>query len=270
MKKNSQPEREERLRDALTELKLHRMSEIVADAARKAAEDEVGYLEFLEQLVAQEAAYRHERMVTYRIAAARLPFKKTLDQYDFSHPSKINKQKVLELFDLSFVERKENAIFVGPTGVGKTHLTVALAWAACEANIPTRFTTAIEMVNELTASLADSSFVRKIKQYTRPKLLVLDELGYLPIDHRGADIVFQVVTSRYERGSIVLTTNRPFKQWGTLLNQDNVAASALIDRLAHHASVIVVQGDSYRMKGKDKETQLGMAEEEGKLKHKKP
>lgn len=253
MKKSSHPSREERLRENLKQLKLQKIAEVFPEAIRLASQSETSFLDFLDQLVAQEAAYRHERMVKYRIAAARLPFRKTLAEYDFSWPTRINKQKILDLFDLSFIERKSNAVLIGQTGLGKTHLCNALAFAACEANISTRFTTAIGMVNHLTAGLADHTFVHKVKQYTRPRLLLIDELGYLPIDRKGADIIFQVVSDRYEQGSIVLTTNRPFKQWGTIMNQDNTLAAALIDRLGHHAEVVVIEGKSYRMKGKEKE-----------------
>jgi DNA replication protein DnaC len=253
MTKPINPSREERLRENLRQLKLQKIAEIFPEAIRQATQSQTSFLEFLDHLVAQEAAYRHERMVKYRIAAAKLPFRKSLADYDFSWPKKINKQKVLDLFDLSFIERKSNAVFIGQTGLGKTHLLNALAHAACEANISTRFTTAIGMVNHLTASLADHSFIHKVKQYTRPGLLLIDELGYLPIDRKGADIIFQVVSDRYEQGSIVLTSNRPFKQWGTIMNQDNTLAAALIDRLGHHSEVIVIEGDSYRMKGKDKD-----------------
>ncbi len=253
MKKSSQPSREDRLRENLKQLKLTKIAEVFAEETRKATQAEIGYLEYLDHLIAQEAAYRHERMVRYRIAAAKLPFRKSLSDYDFSWPSRINKQKILDLFDLSFIERKSNAVFIGQTGLGKTHLCNALAFAACEANISVRFTTAIGMVNHLTASLADNTFVHKIKQYTRPRLLVVDELGYLPIDRKGADLIFQVVSSRYEQGSIALTTNRPFRHWGDVMNRDNTLASALIDRLGHHADVIVIEGKSYRMKGKEKE-----------------
>jgi DNA replication protein DnaC len=253
MKKSTSPAREDRVRDNLKQLKLTKIAEIFPEYTRQATQAQVGYLEYLDHLVAQEAAHRHERMVRYRVAAAKLPFRKTLQEYDFSWPSRINKQKVLDLFDLSFIERKSNAVFIGPTGVGKTHLCGALAYTACEANISVRFTTAIGMVNHLTAALADATFVAKLKQYTRPRLLVIDELGYLPIDRKGADLIFQVVSNRYEQGSIVLTTNRPFKHWGAVMNQDNTLASALIDRLGHHADVVVIEGKSYRMKGKEKE-----------------
>jgi DNA replication protein DnaC len=253
MRKPISSSKEERLRENLRQLKLQKIAEIFPEYIRQASQAEIGYLDFLEHLVAQEAAFRHERMVKYRIGAAKLPFRKSLSDYDFSHPSRINKQKILDLFDLSFIARQANAVLIGQTGLGKTHLSVALAFAACEANLSVRFTTAIGMVNHLTASLADHTFVHKIKQYTRPRLLVIDELGYLPIDRKGADIIFQVVTSRYEQGSIVLTTNRPFKQWGDVMNQDNTLASALIDRLGHHAEVVVIEGQSYRMKGKEKE-----------------
>ena len=253
MRKPISSSKEERLRENLRQLKLQKIAEIFPEYIRQASQAEIGHLDFLEHLVAQESAFRHERMVQYRIGAAKLPFRKSLSDYDFSHPSRINKQKILDLFDLSFIERQSNAVLIGQTGLGKTHLSVALAFAACEANYSVRFTTAIGMVNHLTASLADHTFVHKIKQYTRPRLLVIDELGYLPIDRKGADIIFQVVTSRYEQGSIVLTTNRPFKQWGDVMNQDNTLASALIDRLGHHAEVVVIEGQSYRMKGKEKE-----------------
>ena len=253
MKKSTQPSREERVRENLKQLKLHKVADIFPEYTRQATQGQIGYLEYLDHLVAEEAAYRHERMVQYRISAARVPVQKILADYDFSHPTRINKQKILDLFDLSFIERKANVVFVGPTGVGKTHLSIALAYAACQANLSVRFTTAIAMVNYLTASLADSSFHVKLKQYTRPRLLVIDELGYLPIDRKGADLIFQVVSNRYEQGSIILTTNRPFKQWGTVMNQDNTLASAMIDRLGHHAEIVVIEGKSYRMKGKEKE-----------------
>lgn len=256
MKKSSNPSKEERVRENLKQLKLQKVAEIFTEYIRQASQADVSYLDFLEHLVAQEAAYRHERMVRYRIAAARLPFQKSLSDYDFSHPTRINKQKILDLFDLSFIDRKSNAVLIGQTGLGKTHLCVALAFAACEANVSVRFTTAIGMVNHLTAALADHSFVQKVKQYTRPRLLCVDELGYLPIDRKGADIIFQVVSSRYEQGSIVLTTNRPFKQWGEVMNQDNTLASAMIDRLGHHADVVIIEGQSYRMKGKEKEEEV--------------
>jgi DNA replication protein DnaC len=253
MKKSTHPSREDRLRENLKQLKLQKIAEIFSEYTRQATQAEVGYLEYLDHLVAQEAAWRHERMVRYRIAAAKLPFQKSLSDYDFSWPSRINKQKVLDLFDLSFIERKANAVLIGQTGLGKTHLSVALAFAACEANLSVRFTTAIGMVNHLTASLADHTFVQKVKQYTRPRLLLIDELGYLPIDRKGADLIFQVVSGRYEQGSIVLTTNRPFRQWGEVMNHDNTLASAMIDRLGHHAEIVVIEGKSYRMKGKEKE-----------------
>lgn len=251
MRKSGTPDREERLRLNLKALGLQKIAEIFPEYTRQASQAQIGYVEYLDHLVAQEAAWRHERMVKYRVSAAKLPFQKSLAGYDFAWPSRINKQKVLDLFDLSFIERKANAVLIGQTGLGKTHLCVALAFAACEANLSVRFTTAVGMVNHLTAAMADHTLAPKLKQYTRPKLLVIDELGYLPIDRKGADLIFQVVSARYEQGSIALTTNRPFKHWGEVMNQDNVLASAMIDRLGHHAEVVVIEGKSYRMKGKE-------------------
>ena len=208
MRKAVNPSREERVRELSKQLKLVKIADVLPEYTRQASQAGMSLLEYLENLLSQEAAFRHEKMVKYRIGSSKLPFRKSLSEYDFSFPDRINKQKVLDLFDLSFVQRKSNAVFIGPTGVGKTHLSVALGFAACEANIPTRFTTAMDMVNHLTAAIADHTFIHKLKQYTRSKLLIIDELGYLPIDRKGADLVFQVVSSRYETGSIVLTTNR--------------------------------------------------------------
>ncbi len=171
---------------------------------------------------------------------------KTLDAFDFAHPKKVERERILSLFDLEFVPRKRNVILIGRAGLGKTHLAIALGAAACQKGYRVLFATAIDIVNQLQAAQADGTFLRRLRSYVAPDLLAIDELGYLPIDRHGADLLFQVISQRYERGSICLTTNRPFKEWASVFNDATVAA-AVIDRLAHHSEVVVIEGRSYRL-----------------------
>lgn len=231
-------------------LHLNRISQIYQEYAAQAARKGLSHLQFLEQLIDEEATARFQRTVHAKIKRAKIPVLKTLDDFDWAFPKKIPKQRILNLFDLDFIARKTNVIFLGPTGVGKSHLAQALAYQACLAGISTVFSTAIHIVNRLNAAISDKTFLRSLKHFTSPDLLVCDELGYLPVDKQGADLLFQVISARYERGSIVLTSNRAFKDWGKTFNNDNTIASAVIDRLAHHSEVILLEGQSYRMKGK--------------------
>jgi DNA replication protein DnaC len=207
-------------------------------------------LEVLSTLIAEEAIARTERALQRRIRQARLPKCKTLQEYDFSFPSRMPKQKILRLFDCQFIEQHLCGVFIGPTGTGKTHLLTALGYTACERGISVRFTRVVDMINVLTTAQINGTLEKALKAYVNPSLLLLDELGYLPIDKRGADLLFQVVAARYESGSIVLTTNRAFRDWGKIFDVDNTLATAMIDRLMHHGEAIVIRGDSYRMKDK--------------------
>ena len=160
----------------------------------------------------------------------------------------------VQLFDCSFIERHGCAVFIGPTGTGKSHLLTAFGYTACERGYSVRYTRVVDMINHLTTAQVNGLLGKALKTYVRPSLLLLDELGYLPIDKRGADLLFQVVAARYETGSIVLTTNRPFREWGALFDVDNTLATALIDRLMHHGEALVIQGSSYRMRDKDSDS----------------
>ena len=185
-----------------------------------------------------------------RIKRAHLPPRKTLESYDFTWPKRIPKQSILRLFDCDFVVQQACAVFIGPTGTGKSHLLNALGYNACEKGFSVRFTRVVDMINHLVSAQRRGTLQKDLRDYTRPQLLLLDELGYLPIDKRGADLLFQVVAARYESGSVVVSTNRAFRDWGTTFDVDNTLATAMIDRLMHHGEPIVIQGESYRMKDK--------------------
>jgi DNA replication protein DnaC len=237
----------------LAELKLTQIAQTYREVLDEAARKNTSLLETLASLVAAEVTARRQRALDRRIRQAKLPKLKTLAEYNFEFPKRISKQKVLRLFDCQFVEQHQCGILIGPTGTGKSHLLTALAYTACEKGISVRFTRVIDMINTLTTAQINGTLDRALKQYVNPSLLLLDELGYLPIDKRGADLMFQVVAARYESGSIVITTNRPFRDWGKIFDVDNTLATAMIDRLMHHGEAIVIQGESYRTKDNDRE-----------------
>jgi DNA replication protein DnaC len=245
--------RQKKLLADLAELKLHRIAELYQEVLDEAARKQSSMLDVLAALIGEEVAVRRQRAIERRIQRARLPRRKILQDYDFTFPKRIPKQAVLRLFDCDFVARHGCAVFIGPTGVGKTHLLDALGYTACEKGISVRYTRVVDMINGLTTAQMAGTLEKTLRQYTTPQLLLLDELGYLPIDKRGADLLFQVVAARYECGSIVVSTNRAFRDWGTILDVDNTLATAMIDRLMHHGEAIVIRGDSYRTKGKDTE-----------------
>src|SRR6266436_7262635 len=244
---NSLPTRLER---DLAELKLleiaQRYREVLDEAARKGS----SLLEVLTTLIGMEQTVRQQRALERRLQQARLPKLKTLAEYDFNFPKRIPRAAIVRLFDCDFIQRHGCAVLIGPTGTGKSHLLTALGYTAVERGYSVRHTRVVDMINHLTAAQINGSLGKTLSSYVRPSLLLLDELGYLPIDKRGADLLFQVVAARYEAGSIVLTTNRIFREWGTLFDVDNTLATALIDRLMHHGEALVIKGDSYRMKDK--------------------
>jgi len=218
------------------------------ELAQTAAEQRWGHLEYLQRLIEAEVARREDKSLAHRIRRARFPLTKTLDQFQWNWPKKINRPQIQNLFRLNFVEQKSNAIFLGGVGLGKTHLCIALGHAACVRGYSVLFTTAIDIIHTLSAAAATGSLKRTMQRYLKPKLLVVDELGYLPIDKLGADLLFQIISERYERGAILMSTNRAFKNWPEIFNNDTTLTSALLDRLLHHADTCVVEGKSYRAK----------------------
>jgi DNA replication protein DnaC len=243
-----------RLDRDLKELKLLEISrayrEVLDEAARKGS----SMLEVLATLIGMEQAERQQRALLRRLRDARLPKPKAVTEYDFHFPKRIPKATILRLFDCDFIDRHDCAVLIGPTGTGKSHLLTALGYRAAERGYSVRHARVVDMINQLTAAQLKGVLGSALRTYVRPSLLLLDELGYLPIDKRGADLLFQVVAARYETGSIVLTTNRPFREWGNLFDMDNTLATALIDRLMHHGEAIIIQGPSYRMKDKDSDS----------------
>ena len=205
-------------------------------------------MDYLEKLADGEACLRRDRSIERRIRLARFPVIKTLDQFNWSWPKKINRLQVQNLFRLKFIKDKSNVIFLGGVGLGKTHFASALGYTACLKGNSVLFATAIDVINTLTAAKASGRMKQELKKYTRPALLILDELGFLPIDKAGADLLFQVISLRYEQGALVITSNRAFKDWPEIFNNDSTLTSAILDRLLHHAETVVIEGKSYRMK----------------------
>lgn len=230
-------------------LKLPFMREQHHPLAKQAAKDGWSHEDYLEKLADGEAALRKDRSIQRRIRMARFPVIKTLDQFNWTWPKKINRLQVQQLFRLQFIKQASNVIFLGGVGVGKTHLASALGYAACLEGYPVLFATAIDVINTLSVAQTAGTMKQTLKKFTRPSLLILDELGFLPIDKAGADLLFQVISLRYEQGALVITTNRAFKDWPEIFNNDSTLTSAILDRLLHHAETILIEGKSYRMKG---------------------
>ncbi len=232
----------------LDTLRLPFLKEHCQPLATAAAKKSLTHLDYLSQLIEGEAALHADRAVARRIQAARFPVVKTLDAFLWDWPKKINRLQIQDLFRLQFVHDHANVIFLGLVGLGKSHLATALGYAACQQGMSVLFANAIDVVNTLSAAQLKGTLKAELRRYTAPSLLVLDEVGYLPIDQHGADLLFQVISARYERGSIVLTTNKAFKQWPSIFNGDSTITSAVLDRLLHHGEVVVIEGTSYRMK----------------------
>jgi DNA replication protein DnaC len=236
------------LNSQLTYLKLPFIREHYQSLAAEAVEKQLSHIDYLEKLADGEAAHRRDRCTQRRIQQARFPVIKTLDQFNWSWPKKINRLQVKNLFRLQFIPDKANVIFLGGVGVGKTHLATALGYQACLEGHSVLFATAVDVINTLAAAQSAGRMKTELKKYTRPAVLILDELGFLPIDKAGADLLFQVISQRYEQGALVITSNRAFKNWTEIFNNDSTLTSAILDRLLHHAETVLIEGKSFRMK----------------------
>jgi len=245
---NVTPTTPQRVQEQLTYLKLPFIREHFEPLAKEAAQAQWGHVEYLAGLIEGEALDRQQRAIQRRIKQARFPVIKTLESFQWTWPRKINRLQVQNLFRLKFIEDKANVILLGGVGLGKSHLATALGYAACLKGCSVLFATAVDVINTLAAAQNAGRLKQELNKYLKPTLVILDEIGYLPIDKTGADLLFQIISQRYERGSIVLTSNRVFKKWPEIFNNDSTLTSALLDRLLHHAETILIEGKSYRMK----------------------
>lgn len=238
-----------RVREAATRLGLTHLSANLADLLARADADQLGYLELLDLVTCEEAAAKDNRRYHHALKLAGLPHHKTLDEFVFSFQPDLDVRKVRDLATLSFIEAHSNVAFLGPPGVGKTHLACSLAVAACQAGHMTYYTSLDDMVRKLRAADAAGSLSRQIRTYLRPSLLIIDEVGYLPLGRADANLVFQVISRRYETSSTIITSNKSFAEWGQIFT-DDVLATAILDRYLHHCDVVAINGPSWRLKDK--------------------
>ena len=232
----------------LTYLKLAFIAQHYAPLATQAAQHEWSHVAYLAKLLEGEANMRRDRATQSRLRLARFPVIKTLEQFRWDWPTRINRLQVQHHFHLEFIQAKANLILLGGVGLGKTHLATALGYTACLQGYSVLFASAIDVINTLAAAKNTGRLKAELKKYIKPALLILDELGYLPIDKAGADLLFQVISLRYEQGAIVITSNRAFKEWPKIFNNDSTLTAAILDRLLHHAETIIIEGKSFRMK----------------------
>jgi len=236
------------LEQNLEYLKLPYIRESHLTLATEAASNKWDYTEFPGELIQGQTLQKRQGSIERRIKLARFPVNKTLADYDFTWPKKINQTQIKQLHRLEFIQQKSNVMFLGTVGLGKTHLAISLGKKACQQGYRVLYTTAIAAINALTMAKKQQRLKQELKKYSLPQLLLIDELGYLPIDQLGADLLFQIISERYEQGSIILTSNKAYKQWPTIFNNDSTITSAVLDRLLHHSETVLIEGNSYRMK----------------------
>jgi DNA replication protein DnaC len=245
-----------RVEDHLQRLRLHsvaaRLDAVLSDAARK----EPTFLDFLDGLLREELDAKQKRRIEMGVKIAHFPVVKTLDEFDYKFQPSVDGKLVRELATGRFLAQTENVLMFGPPGVGKTHLAIALGRAVIESGFSTLFVTATALLAALSKAHAEGHFADQLAFFAKPKLLIIDELGYLPLERASAHLFFQLVARRYERGSILLTTNQPVTEWGQVFGDETIAA-AILDRLLHHSHTLVIKGESYRLKSKKRAGLLG-------------
>jgi len=241
----------EHIEKMATDLGLSTMCQLTGPLAEEASTHDWTYLDYLERLLDEETSAKFSRRVRVKSQMANFPFRKTLAQFDFSFQPSVDKRKLNELASLKFIEEKENILFLGPPGVGKTHLAVSLGMVAIEAGMSVYFTRVHDMIHTLLKARQTGTMTRKMATYIRFPLLIVDEIGYLPLNQEEAALFFELVSGRYEKGSLILTSNRSYGSWGDMF-PDTIITAATLDRLLHHSTTINIKGNSYRLKEKAK------------------
>ena len=239
----------ERVTEQLKRLSLDSMASIFEKEAEKAAKSQMSYTAFLARLADEEVASKTDRSVNARIVKAHFPAVKTLESFDFIFQPSLPMAQIKELAELGFIEHAHNILLIGPPGSGKSHLSIALGIKACAHRKRVLFTSAAGLLDQMVAAAASHGLGKMLDVLGRLDLLIVDELGYMPIDSQKGNLFFQMVSRRYEKGSIILNTNKSFDRWGEMFG-DDVIASAILDRLLHHCHIIPTTGPSYRIKDK--------------------
>lgn len=241
----------DQVRVTLHTLTLDQMVESLEALCDQASKEQWAYLTFLARLLHEEVSARESRRLAMNTKLAHFPFQKTLEQFDFAFQPSVEKRRLQELASLRFLANGENVLFLGPPGVGKTHLAIGLGIKAINAGVSTSFVSVPDLIEWISQDAQRGQLPKRMQQFCRPKLLILDEMGYLPLERPVATFLFQLVARRYEKGSIILTSNKSFSEWGELFT-DQVLATALLDRLLHHSTLINIRGQSYRLQEKRK------------------
>ena len=249
----------ERIEHLCQELHLPQIAVTYSSISQEAAKQQWSFSDYLEALLKEERASQQNKSKTILTKMAGFPVIKTIDEFDFKFAQGVPKKQIQELSSLSFVERKENIALLGPSGVGKTHLAISLGYLATQAGIKTRFLTAADLMVMLDTAYKQGKYKQVCQAVVLgPRLLIIDEIGYLPLSRSQADLFFQVIASRYEKGSIIITSNLSFGNWGQTFAGDSVLTAALLDRLLHHAHIVAIKGESYRLKDQKKAGGLEM------------
>lgn len=238
----------ERIESNLTRLRLPRIREVIESVIETAQEQGKSYLSFLDELLEEEVASKEQRRIETALKISGLPFIKSIDEFDFTFQPKLDRRRVMSLFDLTFIRQNGNVIFLGPPGVGKTHLAVSLALKACQAGMSIYFTNMEDLIRKLKKD-HEAGRPGKARSYHKSYLVIVDEVGYTPIDRQECNLFFRFIATRYEKASTIITSNKAFSDWAELFH-DPIIVTAILDRLLHHSTVINIKGNSYRLKGK--------------------